>query len=189
MIVVRSVRPTDASQVARVHVDTWKEAYAGLLDSGFLDGMTAARMTRHWRRALDEKKRNLDDGVFVAATDREVVAFVTVSACRDVFAPWEAEITMLYVLDDYRGAGIGRALMKAAADHALSRGMFSGGLWVLRDNLHARGFYEALGGDRCGRKMDTVGGRSVPLVGYSWAEIAALAERSIPQPFRIPKAG
>lgn len=189
MIVVRSARQTDASKIASVHVDTWKEAYAGLLDSGFLESMTATRLTRHWRKALDEKRRNLDDAIFVAATEKDVVGFVTISACRDVFAPWEAEVTMLYVLDEYRGAGIGRALMKSAADHALARGMFSGGLWVLRDNLQARGFYEAVGGDRCGRKMDTVGGRTVPLVGYSWSEIAKLAERSVPQPFRIRKAG
>lgn len=188
MIVVRSARDSDASKIAQVHVNTWKEAYAGLLDSNFLDGMTVSRMTRHWRRAFDQKGADLDDAIYVAATDKDVVGFVTISACRDVFAPWEAEVTMLYILDEYRGAGIGRALMKTAADHALSRGMFSGGLWVLRDNLHARGFYEALGGDRCGRKMDTVGGRSVPLVGYSWSEIAALAERPLPHPFRIPKA-
>lgn len=187
MIVVRSARQTDASKIATVHVETWKEAYVGLLDSGFLDSMTPSRMTRHWRRALSDNRKNLDDAVFVAATNSDVVGFVTVSACRDVFAPWEAEITMLYVLEAYRGAGIGRALMKAAADHALARGMFTGGLWVLRDNLNARGFYEAMGGDRCGRKMDTVGGRTVPLVGYSWSEVAELAERTIPQPFRISR--
>ncbi len=187
MIVVRNARQTDAPRIAGVHVETWKEAYVGLLDASFLESMTPSRLTRHWRRALDEKRRNFDDSILVAATDKDVVGFVAVSACRDVFAPWEAEITMLYVLEAYRGAGIGRALMKGAADHALARGMFTGGLWVLRDNLHARGFYEALGGDRCGRKMDTVGGRSVPLVGYSWSEVARLAERAIPQPFRISK--
>ncbi len=187
MIVVRNARQADASRIATVHVETWKEAYAGLLDSSFLDSMTPMRLTRHWRRALDEKRNNLDEGVFVAATDKDVVGFVAVSSCRDVFAPWEAEITMLYVLEAYRGAGIGRALMKTAADHALARGMFTGGLWVLRDNLNARGFYEALGGDRCGRKMDSVGGRSLPLVGYSWSEIAELADRTIPQPFRITR--
>lgn len=187
MIVVRNARPTDASRIATVHVETWKEAYSGLLDGGFLDAMTPSRLTRHWRRVLGDKGGNLDEAVIVAATNKDVVGFVSVSSCRDVFAPWEAEITMLYVLEAYRGAGIGRALVKAAADHALARGMFTGGLWVLRDNLIGRGFYEALGGNRCGRKVDNVGGRSVPLVGYSWSEMAQLADRTIPQPFSISR--
>jgi hypothetical protein len=58
--------------------------------------------------------------------------------------------------------------------------MFSGGLWVLRDNGGARDFYEALKGEHAGRKMDSVGGQIVPLVGYWWRDLAALAEREAP---------
>ena len=60
----------------------------------------------------------------------------------------------------------------------MDRGMFSGGLWVLRDNGAARDFYEALGGESQGRKSDSVGGQIVQLVGYWWRDIAQLAERS-----------
>jgi hypothetical protein len=70
--------------------------------------------------------------------------------------------------------------MKAAADHCIRRGMFSGGLWVLRDNGGARDFYEALKGEHAGRKVDSVGGQIVPLVGYWWRDLATLAERSTP---------
>jgi ribosomal protein S18 acetylase RimI-like enzyme len=102
-------------------------------------------------------------------------------ASRETFAPWEAEISMVYVLKEHRGAGVGRALMKTAADHCIRRAMFSGGLWVLRDNGPARDFYEALQGEHAGRKTDTVGGRVVPLVGYYWRDLAQLAERAVPR--------
>ena len=109
---------------------------------------------------------------------RELVGFANASASREAFAPWEAEIPMIYLLREQRGAGIGRALMKATADHCIRRGMFSAGLWVLRDNGAARDFYEALGGEPQGRKSDSVGGQIVQLVGYWWRDIATLAERS-----------
>ena len=103
-----------------------------------------------------------------------------VGSSREAFAPWEAEISMVYVLKENRGGGVGRVLMKAAADHCIRRGMFSGGLWVLRDNGGARDFYEALKGEHAGRKVDSVGGQIVPLVGYWWRDLATLAERSVP---------
>jgi hypothetical protein len=70
--------------------------------------------------------------------------------------------------------------MKAAGDHCIRRAMFSGGLWVLRDNGAARDFYEALQGEHAGRKVDSVGGQIVPLVGYFWRDMAILAERATP---------
>ena len=96
-------------------------------------------------------------------------------------APWEAEISMVYVLKEHRGVGVGRTLMKTAADHCIRRAMFSGGLWVLRDNGPARDFYEALKGEHAGRKTDSVGGKVVPLVGYYWRDLAQLAERATPR--------
>ena len=48
-----------------------------------------------------------------------------------------------------------------------------------RDKGAARDFYEALKGEHAGRKVDSVGGQIVPLVGYWWRDLATLAERSV----------
>lgn len=181
MILVRSARRTDAAGIARVHVRTWKEAYKGLLDGQYLEGMNEARLLARWRSSLDRRAEDLDEAIFVATSGQDVIGFLAVGASREPFAPWEAEVSMLYVLKEHRGAGIGRALMKAAADHCIRRAMFSAGLWVLRDNGAARDFYEAMRGAHAGRKMDSVGGQIVPLVGYFWRDVAPLAERTGPQ--------
>lgn len=180
MIHIRMARRADAVGIARVHERTWKEAYRGLLDSAYLDALSERRLLARWRANLDRRLEDFDEQVYVACAGREVIGFVTVGACREAFAPWEAEISMVYVLKEYRGSGVGRTLMKAAADHCIRRGMFSGGLWVLRDNGGARDFYEALKGEHAGRKVDSVGGQIVPLVGYWWRDLATLAERSTP---------
>ncbi|MDZ4762116.1 MAG: GNAT family N-acetyltransferase [Alphaproteobacteria bacterium] len=180
MILIRSARRADAAGIARVHEQTWKEAYRGLVDGVYLDNLTEKRLTPRWRTHLDRRAENLDDQIFVATAGQQVAGFLMVGATREPFAPWEAEISMVYVLKDHRGAGVGRTLMKAAADHCIRRAMFSCGLWVLRDNGAARDFYEALNGEHAGRKVDSVGGQILPLVGYYWRDLAALAERVTP---------
>lgn len=178
MIHIRTAQRTDAAAIARVHAATWKEAYRGLLDSQYLDNMGERRLTSRWCTQLDRREQDLDEEVLVALVGREVVGFAAVSASREAFAPWDAEITMIYVLKEHRGSGIGRGLMKASADHCIRRGLFSGGLWVLRDNGAARDFYEVLDGEPTGRKADSVGGQIVQLAGYWWRDLATLAQRS-----------
>lgn len=179
MIHIRTARRTDAAGISRVHERTWKEAYKGLLDGSYLEALSERRLVPRWRSNLDRRSEDLDDGIYVAVSGKEIIGFVTVGATREAFAPWEAEISMVYVLKEHRGAGVGRGLMKTAADHCIRRAMFSGGLWVLRDNGAARDFYEALKGEHAGRKVDSVGGQIVPLVGYWWRDLATLAERSV----------
>lgn len=177
---VRMACRTDALGIARVHERTWKEAYRGILDSGYLDALSAQKLLGAWRRNLERGTHDLDEKIYVASAARSVVGFVMVGASRESFAPWEAEISMIYLLKEYRAGGIGRSLMKAAADHCLRRGMFSVGLWVLRENAGARNFYGALKGEQAGQKFDSVGGQIVPLTGYCWQDVAVLAERSAP---------
>jgi GNAT superfamily N-acetyltransferase len=180
MIHIRTARRTDAAGIARVHERSWKEAYKGLLDGSYLESLSERRLTPRWRANLDRRSEDLDEAILVAASGKEIVGFVMVGATREAFAPWDAEVSMVYVLKEHRGAGVGRGLMKAAADHCIRRAMFSGGLWVLRDNGPARDFYEVLKGEHAGRKVDSVGGQVVPLVGYWWKDLATLAERSAP---------
>ncbi|MEZ5938091.1 MAG: GNAT family N-acetyltransferase [Hyphomonadaceae bacterium] len=178
MAVIRNAQMLDALGIARVHVRTWKEAYKDLLDPGYLASLTEARVAARWRRVLAQMPNDLDEAVFVVESGGQIVGFSSVGANREPLAPWDGEITMIYVLDSYRGRGFGRSLLKASADHCIRRGLFTAGLWVLADNSAARAFYETLGGRQFGQKQDAVGPRLMPLVGYGWDDIAALAQRT-----------
>ena len=48
-------------------------------------------------------------------------------------------------------------------------------IWVLKDNLKARAFYEALGGVRISEKTITIGGAELIDVAYGWPDLRALA--------------
>ena len=84
------------------------------------------------------------------------------------------EVETLYVLDDWRERGIGRALMQAAARMLRDRGCRSLFLWVLAENP-SRWFYERLGGRPALRSTTPVGGVSVPRVAIVWDPIERLA--------------
>ena len=47
-------------------------------------------------------------------------------------------------------------------------------IWVLKDNLKARAFYEAMGGVPVSEKTITIGGAELIDVAYGWPDIRAL---------------
>lgn len=49
---VRVAREADAEALARVHVDSWRAAYQGLMPQEYLDGLDPAERAAQWRQAL-----------------------------------------------------------------------------------------------------------------------------------------
>ena len=131
-VTVRPARDGDAEAIAGVHVETWRDAYAGLLPQEVLDGLSRRRQTRRWRRAIRKPETELGQ-VFVAEGDA-IAGFG--SASRET-----GEITTLYVRPVMQGRGVGRTLFRRM--RAFLQGPVS--LWVL-DGNPAAGFYERLGG-------------------------------------------
>jgi len=64
--VVFPAGPSDAEDLARVHVASWRETYRGLLPDAFLARMSEAGFTRRFRRALT----NPGDSITLTAADR-----------------------------------------------------------------------------------------------------------------------
>src|SRR6476659_9254787 len=92
--VVFPAGPSDAEELARVHVTSWRETYRGLLADAFLARMSEPGFTRRFRRALAQP----GSGVTLAAADRQgLVGYAQGGPSRrDI--PGEAEIATLYVL-------------------------------------------------------------------------------------------
>jgi GNAT superfamily N-acetyltransferase len=62
-------------------------------------------------------------------------------------------IYLLYVLPEQWSRGVGTALMQAGMQELRVLGMPEAALWVLRDNLRARRFYEQIGWAPDGRTV------------------------------------
>ncbi len=171
-IAIRLARLEDASAIAAVHVEVWRNAYPGMLPDRSLTGLSRPRLAAYYGAAIVRR-----GGVQVAratSAPRGVIGFTTASP-RGPTAPAEGEVETLYVLDDWRERGIGRRLLQASARHLASRSCRSLFLWVLEDNP-SRWFYEHLGGRPGMRATTLMGGRQLPQIAMIWDRIDQLAE-------------
>jgi ribosomal protein S18 acetylase RimI-like enzyme len=186
MIVVRPAGEADAAGIARVHVDTWRSTYAGLLPASYLVGLSKARQAANWARLLahDSERR----GTIVAA-ERElgVVGFISVGPVRKVptvaAEDWRGagEVYTLYVSPDHQNDGIGRRLLAAGFAELQARAITRAVIWVLAPNP-SRFFYHAMGGRPIGVQQENFAGQTVDEIAYGWRDVAAtaahLAERA-----------
>jgi ribosomal protein S18 acetylase RimI-like enzyme len=169
--VVFPAGPSDAEELARVHVTSWRETYRGLLADAFLARMSEPGFTRRFRRALT----NPGSGITLAAADRYgLVGYAQGGPSRRDTAG-EAEIATLYVLRQAQGQGLGKRLMSETARALAANGATSLMISVLRDNIRARGFYEHLAGEpETARQEPGPGGRLLYEVAYRWRDIRTL---------------
>lgn len=178
-IIVRRAEQSDGSAIAALQQSTWRETYRGLLPSSVLNNLELPRLYRNWRSELLRQEDDLDHGVFIAETnDGTALGYATCGAAsgRTLAALGQGEIHQLYVKASHHRRGLGRALLLACSRWMLMRGIFSGGLWVVRGNASARAFYDALGAYSVGERRDSMQGWLIPVVGYAWSDFDALAD-------------
>lgn len=170
MIRVRPASPEDAAAIGAVHVQAWRSAYAGILPDAYLTRLSPLRQAAYYEAGLARGHAG-----FVAEAGAQMIGFTTFGRCRAALA--DGEIDTLYVLDDWREQGVGRALMQGAARRLHRAGCRSVFLWVLRDNP-SRWFYQHLGGRRIAEGRTVVAGVPIPKTAYVWDPI----EKLLPTP-------
>lgn len=175
-LIVRRAGPDDASRVAQIHLTAWCETYDGLIPPQAAQPSCAERAER-WRESFTDAAR--DDAVFVVSRPGEApVGFLAcgpVDSARLAGAGYAAEIYAIYILKGLHRQGAGRRLTQAAARHLISRGMTSAGVWVLRDNIVARTFYEAAGARETGiAGVWPVLDMALPDLAYGWRDLRTL---------------
>ncbi len=170
-MIVRPARPEDAAAIGAVHVASWRSTYAGILPDHYLARLSVVRQAHAYERMMRARL-----GVFVAVAERRIVGFTT--ATRVPVTPLgDGEIQTLYVLDDFRERGFGRALLQEAGAYLASLDCTGAFAWVLRDNP-AVFFYERVGGKRAGAGTTHVAGTAIPQAAYAWNPIGKLLEKA-----------
>ncbi|HZH25995.1 MAG TPA: GNAT family N-acetyltransferase [Azospirillaceae bacterium] len=179
-VIIRPARPQDATQIARVHVSSWRSTYPGMLPSNYLVRMSVPVQAERWRRQLRDPQRA--KGTFVVAasssvTGTGVVGFGSCGAQRTALDGFRGEFYTIYLLDEVQGFGLGRHLMAAMAADMMGGGMDSALVWVLGNNP-ARWFYERLGGEKVAEMPSEFAGGAITEVAYGWRDLAPLARLS-----------
>ena len=164
-VTIRVATEGDASGIARVHVRSWQEAYAGIVPEAYLAAMDVAQRTTEWASYLREGP---SDQVltWVATSGVQVIGFVTVGPSRDEDAGrGDREIYSIYLDPGTWGLGVARDLMRTVISAVGDKTPIS--LWVLAENERARHFYRRHGFQADGvERYDDVGGESLLEVRY-----------------------
>jgi ribosomal protein S18 acetylase RimI-like enzyme len=135
---VRDAVYDDAEAIERVRIRGWQAAYRGIFPDEFLDGLEPG-----WTR-WQERLARMPDGwsIFAAEIGGQVVGFASAGPSRD--EDGGGELYALYVDPESWSRGAGRELLRVA-EARLAETHEEATLWVLRDNLRARRFYELAG--------------------------------------------
>ena len=115
--------------------------------------------------------------VVVAESSGGVVGFGACGDQRDDTMRergFPGEIGALYILRSHQRAGVGRSLVSVMARALTVRRLDSASLWVLRENIGARRFYESLGGFVGGEKTTQRGDAVLTEVAYCWSDLSRL---------------
>jgi GNAT superfamily N-acetyltransferase len=164
-IVIRAAENRDSADIARIHVEAWRDAYADLMPVNYLARLDPRIEAARWARSLG---LGANGRTLVAEADDGVVAYASLGGARGHGAD-SGEVYALYVETDWREHGIGRGLIEAAFDRFRRRGLKSAFIWCLEGNTAARGFYTRCGGKLLGeRRLETVRGIALPVVGFRW---------------------
>ncbi len=168
MLTIRPADVDDAPAIARVHVDTWRGSYVGIVPQRYLDSMTVQNRTFVWIRLLE--RRGPDFLTLVSEDhDRRIIGFVSAGAMRHDDTRFAAEISSLYVLSSHQRSNHGRRLFMAAANRLASGGHKGLFVWVLAESP-SRHFYENLGGEVVAESTREFAGAPLRMLGYGWHE-------------------
>jgi ribosomal protein S18 acetylase RimI-like enzyme len=161
VVTVREATAADADAIGRVHAETWRAAYAGVVPEVAFD--VEARQ-RSWREAF-AREWPAASAVLVAELDGAVVGFAGVGASRE--GEGVGELYTIYVDPAHWGTGAGRELIARAEESLAASGFAEAVLWVLEGNDRAERFYRAAGWTHDGgRKVEVFQGAEVTEVRY-----------------------
>ncbi|MDP2341511.1 MAG: GNAT family N-acetyltransferase [Deltaproteobacteria bacterium] len=162
---LRDATLADAPAIARVYVETWREAYAVILPATYLAQLDIDRLTAFWAGSI----HRAEGIVLVATKDGCVTGFCSGGREANNDAFFRSEIFTLYVSSAQQRHGVGAQLLLAMFRRLQARAPVI--IWVLTTNKPARRFYERLGGVAVREGTVKVGGRAIPRTGYAFFDL------------------
>jgi len=167
-IVIREGVPSDAAEIARVDVETWRSCYRGIITEKYLRSLSIRTQTELCRKLFDIH----DSGRFILVAEGEkggIVGFAAAGPERTGNTMYRGELYAIYILPGYQRRGTGRRLVQSAMESFEAAGVRSMLVWVLTANP-ARNFYATLGGKSVRTRPIGIGGIYYSETCYGWTD-------------------
>ncbi|NEP63192.1 MAG: GNAT family N-acetyltransferase [Symploca sp. SIO2G7] len=176
-MIVREATHSDVAAMARVHVDTWRTTYRGIVPDKLLANLSYEKRENGWHQVL---KNASEDGNFTYIAEDEsgkIIGFANGGLERASDPVYKGELNAIYILMSHQRKGIGRELVRTVTQKLSQMEIYSMLVWVLAENPAYR-FYETLGGQKVYEKEIERGGAKLIEIAYGWQDIANLQRHS-----------
>lgn len=139
---IQKVKQGDADALAYIQTESWKAAFKGIIDAEMLEKCTnIVKATNMYQKLLDENKGN----GYILTVDDKPHCIAYWDKARDSELTGKAELICIHSLPNNWHMGFGSKMMDVVLEDIKKSGYSEVVLWVFRDNLRARAFYEAKG--------------------------------------------
>ena len=139
---IRKVKQGDADTLAYIQTESWKAAFKGIIDADMLDKCTNIDKARlMYQRLLDENKGN----GYLLTVDNKLHCIAYWDETRDLELAGKAEIICIHSLPNQWRKGYGSKMMDTVLHDIAIAGYRKVMLWVFKENIRARQFYERHG--------------------------------------------
>ncbi|QPQ31673.1 GNAT family N-acetyltransferase [Lysinibacillus sp. JNUCC 51] len=164
---IRKANIEDAQGIGKVHVDSWRTTYKGILPDDFLNNLSYEQRTELWKKNISD----LTNYVLVAENEQdEIIGFATGGTRKTNSVPNATDLTSIYLLEEYQGMGIGKQLLKEIFAYIKLKGYEKVFVEVLADNK-TRNFYEYYGAQYVENTEIKIGGKVLEELIYVWNDI------------------
>jgi GNAT superfamily N-acetyltransferase len=168
---VRQAELEDAATIARVHVESWRSTYAGIVSEDVLSSLDIEARIENWKEWLLRG----DLITLVTEDNTGIFGFAGGGPLREEPAGYDAEIYAIYLLQQYQKQGAGADLFRRLAIELKKQDFKSAAVWVLEKNS-ACAFYFRLGGVPVMQKPIEIGGQMLEEIAYGWQNLDVLTQ-------------
>lgn len=163
----------DKECIAKVHVDSWRTTYKGIIPDAFLANLSYEQFTAIW----DENLKREDNFIIVVENEEgEIVGFADSWKRASNIEENAIDLTSIYLLETYQGKGLGKLLLKELFTHYKDRGYTKVFVEILEDNK-TRYFYEYYGAEFVKTVQIKIGGKVLNESIYAWPSVDQAYEK------------
>jgi uncharacterized cupin superfamily protein/predicted acetyltransferase/predicted N-acetyltransferase YhbS len=166
---IRRARHGDEPSIAQVHIESWQQAYQGIVPQKYLDELPLSfdERVESWQRILNNENR----WAFVAERENQILGFVLFGSPRDEGREDWIELGAIYLLASEQKKGTGFSLLREGFSLMKSLGYQRAYCWALDENPTGK-FYVGAGAAKSDlTKFDDIGGQRFKEVAYEWQDL------------------
>jgi len=134
---------------------------------------------KKWNLHIEQSIKTKEEILFVTEDDNKIIGFcyggVNKDKDLDLAKKYEADLELIYILDEYHNKGIGSELVLEFVNQIQNIGINSMIIWVLEENS-SKEFYKKLGGKIVRNKVINISGKNLTAIGFGWDNLSNFKE-------------